>query len=594
MTTAARRFAILLVLSAGLAAAAEPAERAEGIPRIIFDSDMSSDHDDVGDIATLHGLASLGECRILAMMVSSTNGGTALCMDAINTYYGRPGIPIGVPPDIGGVGGYAGQIAAEFPHALKSAKDCPVAADLYRQVLAAQPDRSVTIVTTGYLVNLQALLASGPDTRSPLSGVELVRRKVKLLSCAAGCFPKGNEFNLRVMPDAAFAVVNSWPTRVMYVGYDVGQAVYTCGRLKDAPATNPIRRVYVDIKNQLPYPSWGQIMVYYAVREQEGLWGAETTGRNHCDKAGGNWWSTDSDPAGDQDQGYLLEIARTPARDGIDAVIMLPPKDGTPSRPGEPSNVRATVVGGDRIDLRWTDNAFNETGFRIERRVAGVFTTIATVGADVTTYADKGLPSLADVAYRVTATNAVGDSLPSPVWVYSGWTELDLGSPGNLPLYTYHQCSDLRWSRGGDFRPDHVTLNNDSTHGTDVAIDVDVGAMGSEGSFYVYFLYQDQDNWYRLNADGKTSRFEKRIGGVTTPVGPAGAGVNIGNGSPLRAWHIAVTSTGALTFVQDGIVVLEAAEPLGLATGRIGLGGVARTPVWENFRFDTGAARARK
>src|SRR5208283_4142119 len=82
------------------------------IPRIIFDSDMSSDHDDVGDIAALHGLASLGECKILAIMVSSRNGGTPLCMDAINTYYGKPGIPIGIPPDIGGVGEYCGQIAA--------------------------------------------------------------------------------------------------------------------------------------------------------------------------------------------------------------------------------------------------------------------------------------------------------------------------------------------------------------------------------------------------------------------------------------------------------------------------------------------------
>ena len=91
---------------------------------IIFDSDMSSDHDDVGDIASLHGLASLGECKILAMMVSSRNGGTPLCMDAINTYYGKPGIPIGVPPDIGGVGNRRVS-AAEFPHQLKSAKDCP-------------------------------------------------------------------------------------------------------------------------------------------------------------------------------------------------------------------------------------------------------------------------------------------------------------------------------------------------------------------------------------------------------------------------------------------------------------------------------------
>ncbi len=302
-----------------LLALAGVARDSAGMEHIIFDSDMSSDHDDVGDIASLHGLASLGECKILAMMVSSRNGGTPLCMDAINTYYGKPGIPIGVPPDIGGVGEYAGQIAAEFPHQLKSAKDCPLAANLYRKILASQPDHSVSIVTTGYLNNLKALLQSGPDQYSPLNGMDLVRKKVKLWSCAGGCFPKGDEFNFRVIPDATYVVVNQWPAPVMYVPFDVGQAIYTCGRLPETPKDNPIRRVYVDIKKQYPYPSWGQIAIYYAVRGNQGLWGQVTHGRNHADKAGSNWWTTEDGPSSDHGQGYLLEKARTPVRASIDA-----------------------------------------------------------------------------------------------------------------------------------------------------------------------------------------------------------------------------------------------------------------------------------
>ncbi len=45
----------------------------------------------------------------------------------------------------------------------------------------------------------------------------------------------------------------------------------------------------------------------------------------------------------------------------------------------------------------------------------------------------------------------------------------------------------------------HVTVNNDSTTGQNVTINVQIGAMGAYGRFYVYFLYQDQNNWYRLN-----------------------------------------------------------------------------------------------
>jgi hypothetical protein len=69
---------------------------------------------------------------------------------------------------------------------------------------------------------------------------------------------------------------------------------------------------------------------------------------------------------------------------------MLPPNEGLPSKPGEPSNVRARVVGGNRIDLQWVDNAYNEAGFKIERRVDGVYKEVGTVGANVTTFSDKG------------------------------------------------------------------------------------------------------------------------------------------------------------------------------------------------------------
>jgi hypothetical protein len=574
----------------------------EEIPRIIFDSDLSSDHDDVGDIAILHGLASMGECKIIGMMVSSRNGGTALCMDAINTYYGKRDIPIGVPPDIGGIGEYAGQIASEFPHDLKSQKDCPAAASLYRQLLASSSDRSVTIVTTGYLTNLKALLKSGPDKHSTLSGMDLVRKKVKLWSCAGGAFPKGDEFNFRVVPDAAYYVVNNWPSAVTYVPFDVGQAIYTCGRLPEAPKKSPVRRVYVDIKKQYPYPSWGQIAIYYAVRGPRGLWGINNVGRNNCDEKGSNWWTAEPDPTGDQDQGYLLEKARTPVRESLDALIMLPPNDGSKSKPGEPSNLRASVVGSDRIDLQWVDNAYNEAGFKIERKIDGVYKEVGTVGANVITFSDKGLSSTANTSYRVKAYNSTGDSRYAYVWVYSGWKEMNLVTPTDLPLYTYYQCSNLRMRDSG-FRPDHVTLNNDSNHGLDVTIDVDVSALGHEGNFYVYFFFQDKDNWYRLNYGEKVCKFEKRIQGKTTDLGPSVPIQNLGNGSPLQHWRIEVTPR-TLKFIRDlpfasptdkasqaAGTLLNISETVSLTSGKIGLGGWARTPVWENFHFDTGAPR---
>ena len=569
--------------------------RAADVPRMILDSDMSSDWDDAGDMALLHGLALAGDLEILATVASSTNLGTAQGMDAINTWYGydgvaKPKIPVGVPSFVGGAGNFPAQIGQEFPHTWRSKDDFEEAVHLYRRVLYAQSDDSVTIVTTGYLENLEDLLKSGADHDGdgiPLTGAQLVSQKVKLWACAGGCYPSGDEFNFRVCtrrPVSAHYVVNNWPTRMMAVGYDVGQAIYTAGLLPEAPTFHPVRRVYADIKYVYPYPSWGQVVMLYGARGYRGLWNAVTVGRNNADEAGHNWWTDTPDPSGHEEQGYLTEVVRTPVRDTIVALQMLSPDAA--SVPGQPTDVHGAAVGGTAIELSWTDNAYNESGFRIERRTGSVYTEIATVGADVTAYSDAGLASTANASYRMRSYNATGASRYSYVWVYSGWTETNFQTPASLPLYTYYQHANLR-STG--INQDHVTINDDSTHGQNVTIGVDVGALGAGGSFYVYFFYQDQDNWYRLNADANSSRFEKRVGGAITQVGGSGPGVNIGNGSKLQDWRIEVASAGTLKFINGRSTFVSVAEPLSLTGGKIGLGGNGRAPLWENFAFWTGA-----
>jgi hypothetical protein len=355
-------------------------------------------------------------------------------------------------------------------------------------------------------------------------------------------------------------------------------------------------------------------MVYYAARGLDTFWEAQTTGRNNADAEGTNWWTPTPDPSGDQEQGYLIETARSPVRESIDAVMMLEPNDGKPSKPGQPSNVRASV-NGKQVDLQWRDNAYNESGFHIERGINGVYTKIGSVGANVTRFSDTGLTTVADVEYRVRAYNAQGESRGASTWVYSGWTEVNLTKPGDLSLYTSYQPCDLRWGRG-EAKPDHVVLNDDSTHGQNVTIDVDVGGLCNGGTFYVYFLYQSKDNWYRLsydnNPDAQAFKFEKCINGTTTTVGAPRvltktlpvqlsehALHGIGYGSRLRAWRIQVTP-GTLTFttsmnaLKEGgkrivsTITLEASEKLSLDHGLIGLGSHIQCPVWENFRFTTG------
>jgi hypothetical protein len=79
--------------------------------------------------------------------------------------------------------------------------------------------------------------------------------------------------------------------------------------------------------------------------------------------------------------------------------------------PAAPTGLTATAVAKNRINLAWTDNSGNESGFRIERSENGTtFTQIASVGPDVKTYANTGLKANRTYHYRVRAYNAAGNS----------------------------------------------------------------------------------------------------------------------------------------------------------------------------------------
>jgi len=88
----------------------------------------------------------------------------------------------------------------------------------------------------------------------------------------------------------------------------------------------------------------------------------------------------------------------------------------TPAVPAAPSDLTATTVSRNRIDLAWTDNSSNETGFRIERSTNGTsFSSIATVGPNVRTHANTGLQRNRTYWYRVRANGSAGNSAYSNV-----------------------------------------------------------------------------------------------------------------------------------------------------------------------------------
>jgi len=273
-----------MAVGASLAAPERPAVR------LIFDTDIQGDADDVGTVAVLHALADSGEVEILAMGVSSKNPFSPLCLSALNTYFGRGDVPLGVlkGPGSSKRSRYARQIGEEFPRKLKSIDDAPDAAMLYRRVLAAADEKSVVIVSVGFLSNLRNLLKTKPDDLSPLDGRALVAKKVKTWVCMGGQFPKGREAcNMRRDAPAAAYAIEHWPTPVIFSGGELGRRIQTGAGLTKLPADSPVRRAYELYNGLTNRASWDQTAVLYAVRGLEGglndVWDLHTEGSIHFD-----------------------------------------------------------------------------------------------------------------------------------------------------------------------------------------------------------------------------------------------------------------------------------------------------------------------
>lgn len=246
---------------------------------IILDTDIAPDYDDVGALAMLHALADSGKVNLLATISCNTYGTTAATLDAINTYFGRPDVPVGVTrgllPNQPCNQGWDTLIISNYPHQIFSNDEAQDAVKLYRKILAGQPDKSVTIVSVGFFTNLAALLETEPDEFSELNGQDLVRQKViKLVSMAAGMGKQNEgayEFNVVIDIPAARKVFSEWPTSFLVSGFEIGEQIRTGIRLmhnssiQNSPVKSAFALALKRDQNVFGRNSWDQTAVLVAV-----------------------------------------------------------------------------------------------------------------------------------------------------------------------------------------------------------------------------------------------------------------------------------------------------------------------------------------
>lgn len=312
---------------------------------LIIDTDMAFDVDDVLAVCMAHALHDLGEAKLLAVVHDSGYPEGIGAVSVLNHYYGHDDeVALGAYKGTFGkdletsgrewkTGPYVPLLVNGWPSPVKSSEQVPEAVALYRRLLAAADDSSVAIASVGFATNLEALLKSPADAISPLTGKDLVAKKVKVVVYQGGFYPPRHtqkEIDARVPNDefnwgcgrrwfypldgcegTASYVTKNMPSNVEQIFSEVG-FMFPTGQtlLQCATETNPCRQALVATLqdwNQDPSngrASWDAIVTLTAVRGATGVGGHKggVGGKNMVDDGGTNHWV----PGTGSTQSYLV------------------------------------------------------------------------------------------------------------------------------------------------------------------------------------------------------------------------------------------------------------------------------------------------
>ncbi|MGE9267022.1 MAG: nucleoside hydrolase [Verrucomicrobiales bacterium] len=337
MTTLRSLLALLLCLPL---LAREPVD-------IIFDTDMGNDIDDALALAIIHQLADRGALNLLAVTSTKDHPLSVPCIDALNTFYGRPDVPIGAVRD--GVNTIVGNFLPlvsqknpdgklRYPHDLRDGKNAPESVSLLREILAKRPAKSVTLIQVGFSTNFSRLLDSPADEHSPLSGRELITEKVRELILMAGSFKvdpeKGRygEYNIIKDLPAARNIAKNWPTPALWTDYQIGMAVrypnFSIRQDYDYLPHHPLKDWYLAYCNPIgpkhDRPTWDLTAVLQAAWPDRGYFDLSEPGRIEINDKGHTIFTPD--PAGAHRFFLMNEIQQARVHEAFLQLCPAPPR----------------------------------------------------------------------------------------------------------------------------------------------------------------------------------------------------------------------------------------------------------------------------
>lgn len=261
--------------------------------QILFDTDIGGDCDDAGALALIHRLCDKGEAELLAVTHCYNGPYYAGCIDAINQFYGRS-VPVGVnfahPITDNARGVYAAALCENcsnrYPAENHGTPEGPMdTLRLMRQVLSGAEDHSVTLVVTGALTSMARLVRSGADDISPMTGAELIERKLCRTVVMGGRFfeswpmvlyESGDpthhvmtwEYNIRGSGYAdAKTVFDNWRGELVLSSYEIGSYIVSMvGYAARADQNDPVALAYQIHNGDTGRCSWDHTAVLEAIR----------------------------------------------------------------------------------------------------------------------------------------------------------------------------------------------------------------------------------------------------------------------------------------------------------------------------------------
>lgn len=228
--------------------------------KVIFETDLCEDVDDVGALAILLDLVRRKKLNLAGISINVNAPGEAAAADVLLARFGLSSLPVCVwdgeellqGEDSPYISFLSKQARREVPK-----PQSPV--DFYRDILSDAEDGGVTIISVGFFCNLDAAYRAMP---------QLFEQKVRRVIVMAGDFtrePPHAEYNVRKMADSAQRFLNGFSGEILYLPFEAGDRVIT--DLRDWPAGcgDPIYEAYrIHTKEKRTRPSWDPLTVDFA------------------------------------------------------------------------------------------------------------------------------------------------------------------------------------------------------------------------------------------------------------------------------------------------------------------------------------------